>query len=112
MTKRIQSFLRDSFCVDGGHRAGRWLVHPDSGDIMFGSAAMRASKGLAFSLVRGSKGYLLKLRYSDWTYEIGWTNDYENAAQWVEEVNAFLATKQADVHPDEPIYVEGRDAPG
>ena len=94
MDKRIVKLTRDPFVVDLGRECGWWFVDPGTGNILFGSAGLQAWKGLAFYLVPDSKGHHLKLRYNDFTYDIGWTDDAVDAASWVEAVNRFLETKQ------------------
>ena len=105
MTTRIAGFYRDPFVVDV-RRGGHWLVDSGTGDILYGCAGFHASNGLAFTLERGSKGYLLTLRSSGFKCAIGWTNDYETAHRWVEDVNAFLATKVELHQPDTAIYLD------
>jgi hypothetical protein len=76
------------------------VVDSATGDIFMGSPVLRARKGLVFSLIAGDAGHLLRLQYVDITIDVGWTDDVEDAATWVEAVNRFLATKRDVVPPN------------
>jgi hypothetical protein len=61
MDKRIVKMSRDPYCIRLGKGGGGWLIESGTGDILFGSAVLHASKGLAFSVTCGSKRLLVKL---------------------------------------------------
>src|SRR5712692_4392024 len=94
MDRRIVKLSCDPFSVDAGKGRGWYFVNPDNGDVLFGSAVMRASKGLTFSLIPEPAGRLLRLQYVDIIIDIGWTDDAADATSWVEAVNRFLETKR------------------
>jgi hypothetical protein len=104
MVRNIAKLSRDPFFVDAGE-GGWYFIEPRSGDLKWGSALMRASKGLAFSLTPEPGGQLLRLQYADIVIDIGWTENAVDAANWVAAVNGFLVTKRDAAPPN------GRIAP-
>jgi hypothetical protein len=105
MIRNIVKLSRGPFCIDAGKGHGWYFIEPQSGDLKFGSAVMRASKGLSFGLSPEADGVLLRLQYADIVMDIGWTADAVDAASWVDAVNRFLETKR------EPAVVNGTPMP-
>ncbi len=94
MDSKIVELARDPYSVVLADRVVPLVVDPPTGDIFLGSPVLHASKGLAFSLVPGPTGQMLRLQYSTITIDIGCTDGVADPASWVEAVNAFLATKR------------------
>ncbi len=94
MDNRITKLSRDPFYAASANGV-RLVVDTPTGDILMGSAGLRAWKGLVFSLIPAPTGSILKLQYRDITIEVGSTEDIVEVAKWVEDVNRFLATKRA-----------------
>lgn len=108
MDNRITKLSRDPFYAASASGLSL-VVDSRTGDILMGSAGLRARKGLVFSLIPEQTGHLLRLQYRDITIDVGWTEDTEEAASWVEAVNRFLETKRgaADANgkpmPSKPV---------
>src|SRR4029077_8275802 len=103
MLKQIVNLPREPFHVDLIDRPVHLFVDPRTGDILYDNAVLRAWKGLVFSLAPAARGQLLRLQYRDITIDIGWTDDAEDAASWVEAVNRFLETKRDAAVPNAQV---------
>jgi hypothetical protein len=99
MDNRITKLALDPFYAASANGLSLF-VDARTGDIVMGSAGLRAWKGLVFSLKPEQTGHLLRLQYRDITIDVGWTEDAADAASWVEAVNAFLATKKDAAPPN------------
>ena len=93
MDNRITKLSRDPFYAASANGLSL-VVDTRTGDILMGSAGLRAWKGLVFSLIPVPTGQLLRLQYREITIDVGWTDDADDAANWVDAVNRFLETKR------------------
>jgi hypothetical protein len=109
MSKHISELLRDPFSVSLADRAISMFIDPGTGAIFIdegagndrmNGAAIPAAKGPHFSCTLTDSGCVLKVQSGTFAWEVGWVEDAIDAANWVEAVNRFLATKKDPATPN------------
>jgi len=94
MNKKIIELAHDPFSVVLADGVLGLVVDSRSGNVLINGAALMAWKGPVFTLIPAPTGQVLRLQYRDITIDVGWSDDAENAASWVEAVNRFLQKRR------------------
>jgi hypothetical protein len=103
MDKRIAKLSRGPFFVSLVDRAISMYIDEDSGDLFIdegagagrmNGAGLYADQGTRFVVEPTESGCILKLVCGTFVWEAGWTDNAEDAANWVDAVNRFLETKR------------------